>query len=1061
MSRKLTLKKSSTNKYRQFKISPLIPVMALIEAIILIGITTFAWFTVSQEKEANTGIITVDADSGLDIDFKNANYNDEINIWDYVEDDFKFEPVTSLDGRNVFIPTSGTFNSTNTNSMIFRDGTINDINTKYLDVDFMLTNTTNSDMDVFLSNDSVFKVWDGNNQKNSRALRLAFYKNDGNHGKVDSAILTNTNNENAALERLTHKTTVYFNKPSRWSTVYAYMWKSENGQDYAAVSWPGSIMTRVAGTVYSYTFSNTSEYTKIIFSNGEKNNPIKYTSSTASTYTQTQDLIIADGHLYEGSAAVNSTGTQYNTKTVYFVKPSSWSTVYAHAFKQSGSSTSFTSWPGDECTYLGADIYSYTFPQTYEGNNMGAIVFNNNSTTLKTNDLIATDGLLYYFTYNGTSGACSSMQYSERTVYFYNSQNFDTPYAKLKAANGHVAEVAMTNLSSGVFYVTVPSFYNQVAFEDGAGQTTNSKYTRYYNVTDGYMYRPKSSSSTGWTMDSYSYSDYASDGNYAVISPGVSAGFQRSYTPVIDADPVTGKASQVVPAFADSLDNYIKSSGNEMFSLAPGEMIDLSMIVWLEGTDSDCTAPLYAGKQIQLYLVFSTTNVERDIDHTPLYTYRFYDKTREIWTSDRISSGDVSIAPVMQLYDATDKRGYLMHASSVSNVYNEGKGQFVDKIDMWECTAPASIFTSNHDIYYRRVDPYNEDEVWNYWHPGPSAGITDAASLVSGKTYISFTAFADGAPASTTQDSTGIPGNTSVLNAANSASTPAKSCGGLWGTYETTLLTAYDGSNGGWLARDNAVLTLRYTYRYNSGQTMQIEYKASGPFEKPYNTYFFVVPKTLYNNNNVTTYTIHRFWGFNNKFAMNILERNGNMSFATTCSPTITNSKLSGYYLWLSQSYGSNNIDQMWFGTKLSHVHLSTKNENGNNDIMNGANFKAHVWGGSAGTKDIYFYNNNTQFTYNSKFNSYVIIAPSGSTGLQLQRCNSSYNFIYNYSQREGYSTPTDLDIANNSNFIAKTWNSTVKKPDSNNNYQDTINTAQNNDTYSGWPTVPAYWYTN
>ena len=219
MSRNSSKKKKSTSKYRKFKISPLIPVIAIIEVIVLVAISTYAWFTVSQEKEANTGIITVDADSGLDIDFKNATYNDHINLWDYVPEDFEFTPVTSLDGRNVFVPTSGTFGNTETNNIKFREATINDINTKFIDVDFMLTNTNeDTQVSVYLNNRSHFRVYDNAQQTsgeeidNSRALRLAFYTNDAKHGNVSSQILENTKNEDAILDKLENRRTVYFEK---------------------------------------------------------------------------------------------------------------------------------------------------------------------------------------------------------------------------------------------------------------------------------------------------------------------------------------------------------------------------------------------------------------------------------------------------------------------------------------------------------------------------------------------------------------------------------------------------------------------------------------------------------------------------------------------------------------------------------------------------------------------------------------------------------------------------------------------------------------------------------
>ena len=49
--------------------------------------------------------------------------------------------------------------------MVFREGTVNDINSKYINIDFELTNNSDQEMDVFLSNNSRFLVTDDNNNK--------------------------------------------------------------------------------------------------------------------------------------------------------------------------------------------------------------------------------------------------------------------------------------------------------------------------------------------------------------------------------------------------------------------------------------------------------------------------------------------------------------------------------------------------------------------------------------------------------------------------------------------------------------------------------------------------------------------------------------------------------------------------------------------------------------------------------------------------------------------------------------------------------------------------------
>ncbi len=1080
MSKNSPKKKKSTSKYRKFKISPLISVVAIIEVLVLIAITTYAWFVVSQEKNANTGIITVDADSGLDIEFKNVNYNDSINLWDYVPDDFEFTPVTSLDGRNVFIPTSGTFGNTATNNIVYRDATINDINTKYINVDFMLTNTTNQDVNVYLNDNSSFNVYSGGSlSNNSRALRLAFYTNDAKHGKVNSSILSNTNQENAALDKMDNTVTVYFNKPTtnKWtnSDAYAYIWKTSGGTNYEVVSWPGSKMTHVAGSVYSYTFSNTNGYTGIIFNNGDANG-VAYNGSNATTYTQTRNLSLLSGtgsnsRIFEATAAANNTGTAYTTKTVYFRKPSDWSGVRAHAFKASGDPTSFTGWPGDVCKDCGADIYSYTFPATYNGNAMGGIVFNNlGNDSQKTADLLATDGSLYYFTSGGSDGACSSTTYSETKIYFNNYLGWGAPYAILTSTSGHVTRVAMTNLSAGIFYATVPSVYTQIAFEDrsglneGATQTDTNKYTRSAAVTKGYIYRPETKTSTGYTLQSFSYINYVgdeddpNDESYAVISPGVSANFQRSYTPVVGIASSTGAPTQLVPAFASSIDNYFKGSQNPMFSIPQNGMLDLSMIIWLEGTDDDCTNSNYAStattlKDIFLKLEFSTNiaGQERAVDSITNYTYRFYDSTREVWTSDRLTNAaGVSVAPVMQLYDNTVKRGYLMHAGSTT--YINGKR----KIDMWECSAPATLYQDGHDLYFRRVDPYNEDEIWNYWHPvAPDQCNGAAFQTIDGVGYVNFTAFADGAPASTAES--GIAGNTTVLTAANSSNgnTPARSCGGLWGKYSTQLLTVIDGTDQNYIKNDKGVMTLNYTYSYGNSKTQTIEYKASGAF---YNqVYYFVVPTVLKDSTSKASgFTFKRYYNFANEYAMNIYNRNSTMNYDSGAK-FIINSALTGYYAEVSKT--PSGTKQSWFGKDLLYCNISYSGNDGNSNLFNGntiqfkmlyktnsANISLHDSSASSSTgvtEYNFLYTNNGSFSHNG-FNGYLTVVPVNATKLTVARClNTSNNWTTTYNWLNADCTYNSA----NHNLVLTKWDG---------NEPNNIGYSYNNNDLGGFPAIPS-----
>ena len=65
-------KKKSTKKKSKFETSRLIPIIAIVEVVVLIAVATLAWFFMAKNKKLSSGIITVQADSGLEIDFNDA-----------------------------------------------------------------------------------------------------------------------------------------------------------------------------------------------------------------------------------------------------------------------------------------------------------------------------------------------------------------------------------------------------------------------------------------------------------------------------------------------------------------------------------------------------------------------------------------------------------------------------------------------------------------------------------------------------------------------------------------------------------------------------------------------------------------------------------------------------------------------------------------------------------------------------------------------------------------------------------------------------------------------------
>ena len=983
-------KKKSTSKYRDFKVSPLIAVTALIEVVVLVVVSSFAWFYLSENKEVNIGTVSVDADSGLDIDFKYAKEDDYINIWNYVDKDFKFEPVTSLDGRNVYVPTSGTFDNTNTSDMVFREGTVNDINSKYINIDFELTNTTGYDMKVFLNNNSYFNVKHGNNKDESRALRLAFYPNDASTGKVTSQLIGTSSDYSGQEDTgsTTNKKTVYFDNTTwsggqaskTWDKVYAYIWK-DGGSEYAA--WPGVEISRMSGSIYSYSFTDDGTgYDRIIYNSGVGN--------------QTSDLTLTDGNVYK--ASTTGSGSKFKSRTVYFVKPENWENVYVHAWRNTnlngtGTDQYYTNWDNgasglDEMKSVGSGIYSYTFSYgDTAADRVYGLLFTNgtksdsNHQYTQTVDIKGTnlaDDTVYYVSGNSSGYKYSASPYSTlysamkpKTIYFYNSLGWDIPYINATIGTTTIS-LPMTTLNGNVYYINLPEIYSSIYFRNKAN--TYQTYsipgnTDGVTLQAGYVYRPLNDKdgSGNYKMNAFKYADYTSENGYAVISPGVSAGFQRTYTPVVKINNDTGAAAEVIPAFSNSIDNYIfgnkagaedatthQPTSQTVFEIGAKHMISLSMVIWLEGTDPACTAQAYAGNNIEMRLEFASSYTDTSVNPpephnvntygSETYKYKFYDKTREVWTSDRqATESGITVAPVMQLYDNTVKRGYLMSPESYVTV--DGK----PKVSCWSVDAPQNIALWGHDIIFRRVNPYDEDEVWNYWHAGRVAGAendpvyTDRKNTNTYTVYsvatagttntISFTAFADGSP---TYDMLKNNGNATE---AASASVPSVSCGGLWGNHNVRTLTAVDNTPFHGLGNDRGLVTISYEFQYSGGdktRPVKIEYKSSGPYDGLF--YYFVVPDVIYTSVDPFKFdarskpsgytkglycTYKRYYGYDSGYAINS-DRNDELrysgqSYGKNILPT------GDYFQFNVSTAGTAAAIQCYYGSDLLYVQTTSK----------------------------------------------------------------------------------------------------------------------------------------
>lgn len=64
------------------------------------------------------------------------------------------------------------------------------------------------------------------------------------------------------------KRTIYYYNENNWSTVYAYCWEDAVGEGNRNKVWPGESMTYLGGKVWSYEYSPSSKWDKVVFNGG-------------------------------------------------------------------------------------------------------------------------------------------------------------------------------------------------------------------------------------------------------------------------------------------------------------------------------------------------------------------------------------------------------------------------------------------------------------------------------------------------------------------------------------------------------------------------------------------------------------------------------------------------------------------------------------------------------------------------------------------------------------------------------------------------------------------------
>lgn len=161
-------------------------VVALILMMMLLIATTHSWLSQNFTSQVNSNdYITISADTGLEMNYgKDYESQGAVDINGLLGKSITLSECSSIDGRNLYFPLSdfssqgdGEFTEdVDTQDLIFRESTGNDLNTKY--ISFNISLKSESDTPVWLSKTSYIRNSESEDPTSANAVRVAFVDND-------------------------------------------------------------------------------------------------------------------------------------------------------------------------------------------------------------------------------------------------------------------------------------------------------------------------------------------------------------------------------------------------------------------------------------------------------------------------------------------------------------------------------------------------------------------------------------------------------------------------------------------------------------------------------------------------------------------------------------------------------------------------------------------------------------------------------------------------------------------------------------------------------------------
>lgn len=268
--------------------------------------------------------------------------------------------------------------------------------------------------------------------------------------------------------------------------------------------------------------------------------------------------------------------------------------------------------------------------------------------------------------------------------------------------------------------VTSSTLTSSMKFREGVDADKNEKYIieEFYMsaYTGSKIYIDNSSSVSGASSDilkALRISLNFNDGTEPVVlCPGIQwTGYTESYQPILSVSnagvPTQSSAVQAFP-FAD----YSYNAENPVAELAGDESKLVTVAVWLEGTDSNCS--------ISSSVLSSSLNINLKLTTGKDYTkqVKFVDYSPSKWVKNKSSDG------VSDCYMFAIDMG----SSKGSTDYSTGVAYMLKK-QSDNITYVGNIPDSVSDVIFARYDPHNSSNSYNVW------ANTTSVAMGSSDTY--------------------------------------------------------------------------------------------------------------------------------------------------------------------------------------------------------------------------------------------------------------------------------------------------------------------------------------